>query len=91
MVKLILIDRDFSSKKATLQNAREKDKSIKMSDIDDFFKKNVEMKKQLKGYNSFIAPEAYYEYQIDLMFFSDLKNKSLKLEWLVLIFLLNMP
>ena len=49
-----------------------------MSDIDEFFKKNIRQKKQLKGYNSFVAPEANYEYQIDLMFFSDLLNQKFK-------------
>ena len=49
-----------------------------MSDIDEFFKKNIRQKKQLKGYNSFVAPEANYEYQIDLMFFSDLENQKFK-------------
>ena len=50
-----------------------------MTDIDDFFiLKNIRQKKQLRGYNSFVAPEANYEYQIDLMFFSDLKNQNFK-------------
>jgi hypothetical protein len=40
-----------------------------MTDVDEFFKKNMKQKKQLRGYNSFVAPEANYEYQIDLMFF----------------------
>ena len=43
-----------------------------------FFDKYVEQKKNLKGYNSFVAPEANYEYQIDLMFFSDLENQKFK-------------
>ena len=49
-----------------------------MSDIDDFFKKSIRRKKQLKGYNSFVAPEANYEYQIDLMFLCGLGNKKFK-------------
>ena len=43
-----------------------------------FFEKNIRQKKQLKGYNSFVAPEANYEYQIDLMFFSDLVSQTYK-------------
>ena len=58
----------FGSKIVTLRDAKEKYKTIKMSDIDELFKKNVELKKQLRGYNSVVAPEAHYEYQIDLMF-----------------------
>ena len=68
----------FGSKKITFEDTRKIDKSIKMTDIDEFFKKNIKQQKQLKGYNSFVAPEANYEYQIDLMFFSDLKNQNFK-------------
>ena len=35
---------------------------------------NIERETQLKGYNSYIADEPYEEYQIDLLFFSDLKD-----------------
>ena len=80
IIDKIYFDRGgFSSKKVTLQDAREKDKSIKMSDINEFFNKNVEQKKQQKGYNSFVAPYAYFEYQIDLMFFADLKNQKFEI------------
>jgi len=68
----------FGSKKITFEDARKIDKSIKMTDVDEFFKKNIKQKKQLRGYNSFVAPEANYEYQIDLMFFSDLENQNFK-------------
>ena len=79
IIKKIYYDKSgFSSKKITLEDAKKVDKSIKMKDIDDFFDKHVERKKNLRGYNSFVAPEANYEYQIDLMFFSDLKNQRLK-------------
>jgi len=43
-----------------------------------WFRENVEAKKQLKGYNSFIAPRAYYEFQIDLFFINDLENQKYK-------------
>ena len=79
IISKIYFDRSgFGSKKVTLDDSRKIDKSIKMSDIDEFFKKNIKQTKQLKGYNSFVAPEANYEYQIDLMFFSDLKNQNFK-------------
>ena len=67
----------FGSKKVTLEDARKKDKSINAQDVEEFFKKNVEEKKQLRGYNSFVAPRPYYEYQIDLMFFNDLENQNM--------------
>ena len=39
----------FGSKKVTLQDARKVNKNITMDDIDNFFKKNVEQKKQLRN------------------------------------------
>ena len=59
-----------------------------MSDITDLLKKNVEQKKQPKGYNSFIAAETFYEFQIDLLI---QQIRNLRLEWFVLIFLVSMP
>ena len=46
----------YGSKKASLDDARQRDKTIAMADVNAFFEKNVEPKKQLKGYNSFVAP-----------------------------------
>jgi hypothetical protein len=74
----------FGSKKATLDDARQKDKTITMADINEFFRKNVEQKKQLRGYNSFVAPEHGYEYQVDLFFLgkkrdADLENQKFKI------------
>ena len=62
----------FGSEKMSFQDVGKIDRTIKMTDIDAFFEKSVEHKKQLKGYTSFVVPGAYYEYKIDLMFLSDL-------------------
>ena len=79
IISKVYFDRSgFGSKKNTLEDAKKSDKSVTMADVDEFFKNNVAEKKQLKGYNSFVAPHAYYEYQIDLMFFSDLENQNMK-------------
>ena len=65
----IYFDRSgYGSKATTLKDAREKDKTIKMSDVETFFKNNVEMKAKPRGHNSFIAPHNHYTYQIDLFF-----------------------
>ena len=56
--------------------ARKKDKSITMNDINDFFKKNVEQKRRPVGTNSFIA----YEYQVDFFFSMTWRTKSLRWE-----------
>ena len=40
----IYFDRSgYGSKKATLDDARKKDKTITMDDVNDFFRKNVEI------------------------------------------------
>lgn len=58
----------FGSIKNTLDDARKIDKSININDVKLFFNNNVEKKDNLKGMNSFIAPHANYEYQMDLFF-----------------------
>ena len=79
IINAIYFDRSgFGSKKQTLKDAREKDKSITMADIDNFFKENVEQKKQIRGRNTFIAPEPFYEFQMDLFFINDLENQKFR-------------
>ena len=60
----------FGSKAITLKDARAKDKTITMQDVEDFFKKNVEIKRKQRGQNSFIAPHNNYSYQLDVVFIS---------------------
>ena len=79
IISKIYYDRaGFGSKQNTLKDAREKDKSITKEDVEEFFKKNVEVKRKPRGYNSFTAPHNNYSYQIDLFFISkkDLKVKQ---------------
>ena len=73
----------FGSMKTTLDDARKVDKSITMNDVKKWFDKNVERKTNLKGYNSFIASEPRQEYQMDLMFFTDLKDPDYGLALLI--------
>ena len=58
----------FGSKATTLKDAREKDKTITMKDVEEYFRKNVEIKRKQKGMNSFVAPDNNHTYQIDLFF-----------------------
>ena len=60
----------FGSRKTTLEDSRKKDSSIKMEDVEGFFKENVEAKRPQRGYNSFVAPYNRHTYQKDLTFFS---------------------
>ena len=79
IINAVYFDRSgFGSKKQTLKDAREKDKSITMADIDNFFKENVEQKKQIRGKNTFIAPKPFYEFQMDLFFINDLENQKFR-------------
>ena len=65
----IYFDRSgYGSKVVTLKDAREKDKSITKEDVEEFLRKNVEVKKKPRGYNSFVAPHNSHTYQIDLFF-----------------------
>lgn len=66
----------FGSKKETFDDVKKIDKTVKYSDIVDFFEKHVEQKKNLRGMNSFITSHPYQEFQMDLMFLSDLKDKE---------------
>ena len=44
----------------------------------------MEKKTQLKGYNSFVAPYPYYEFQFDLFFINDLENQKIRVGTLMI-------
>jgi hypothetical protein len=68
----------FGSHHNTLKDARKLDPTITLQDIVKWKNDNTERKTQLKGYNSFIAKEAYDEYQIDLFFMNDPPDQDYK-------------
>ena len=68
----------FGSIQTTLKDAKAKDKTININDVKAWFKRNVERKTNLKGYNSFVANEPFEEFQVDPCFFGDLKDKEFK-------------
>ena len=72
----------FGSRALTLEEARQKDKSITMNDISDFFP-NVEEERKPRGENSFVAPHAYYQYQADFFFIKDLDNQKTRVGFLM--------
>ena len=70
VVNDIYFDRSgIGSRAATLQDAKKKDASITKEDVEEFFRKNVEEKRKPRGENSFVAPHAHFEYQVDLFFY----------------------
>ena len=79
IISEIYFDRSgYGSRATTLKDAKAKDKSITREDVEQFFRKNVEIKKKPRGMNSFVAPYNNHTYQIDLFFISkdDLEAKQ---------------
>ena len=64
----ILIEAGYGSRKTTLEDAKKKEPTIKKEDVEQFFRKNVEIKAKPRGHNSFVAPHNNHTYQIDLFF-----------------------
>ena len=56
----------FKSASALYNKAKEKDDMITRADVKEWKDENVPRTKPLKGYNSYVAPEARHEFQIDL-------------------------
>jgi len=59
----------------TFKDAKHIDNTLTYNDVKDWFDKNIENKRQIRGMNSFIANHSFQEFQIDILFFSDLKDK----------------
>ena len=74
----------YGSKSRTLQESREKDKSITKAYIDDFFNKHIEIKTKPRGQNSYIPPKAFHEFQADLFFIKDLDNQKTETGMLII-------
>ena len=77
IIKSTYYDRGgFGSKGRTLEEAREKDKSITMGDINRRFRANLEQKRKHVGQNSLIAPHSAYEYKMDLFLIKDMPEQN---------------
>ena len=66
----------FNSIKTTFDDARKTDKSITIDDVKKWISENTEKKTKIKGYNSFVPPKPYYEFQFDLFLIKDLENQN---------------
>ena len=65
IISNIYLDRaGFGSRAQTLKDSREKDASITKEDVEEFFKKNVEEKRKMRGQNSYIPPRAFHEFHL---------------------------
>ncbi len=66
----------YGSVKNTYTDARMKDRRITLKYVQNWFSETLEATKQPGGTNSFVAQEAYYEYQVDLFFINDLEDQK---------------
>ena len=66
----------FGSINTTYKDAKKKNNSITLDDVKEIFRTRVEKKNKAYGFNSFVAPRPYYEYQADLFFITDLDNQE---------------
>ena len=72
----------YGSRKTTLEDAKKKEPTIKKEDVEQFFRKHVEIKAKPRGMHSFVAPNNKHTYQIDLFFmgYSDFEKEQQKSE-----------
>jgi glycerol-3-phosphate cytidylyltransferase-like family protein len=59
-------DDGYGSQAVTLKDAKQKDPTITKDDVKQWFDENVDRLKHMKGRNSYVAPAANYEFQVDL-------------------------
>ena len=64
----------YGSINETLKDAKKYDSTITYEEVKKWKDKHTERKTNLRGQNSFIAHHPADEYQMDLMFFTDLKD-----------------
>ena len=65
---MIYFDRSgFGSMKSPYQDAKAKDTTITVDDVNKFVDEHVEQKKQQRRYTSFIAPKLKCDYQVDFL------------------------
>ena len=79
IISNIYYDRSgFGSRAQTLKHSREKDATVTREDVEEFFKRNIEEKRKMRGENSFIPKKAMWEFQFDLFFVNDIPDQKFK-------------
>ena len=76
MEKIYTDPAGFGSVADTLKAVRKIDRSITIQEVKDWIEQNTQRKTSLTGYNSYIPPRPHHEYQVDLLFMSDLKGEG---------------
>ena len=59
-----------------LKRARLNDRTIKIADVRKWRRENYNLEKRPRKFNSWVANKAYEEFQADLFFFDDLKQRD---------------
>ena len=75
--KLYYDQAGFSSIKNLYKEAKQIDKSISLAFVKEWHNNNVGKSRYYGGKNSFVAPSATYEYQVDLFVISDFKKSNI--------------
>jgi hypothetical protein len=57
---------EFGSAKETLADARKKDPTITLKDVQAWREKFIPRKAPLRGFNSYVAPGPKHQFQVDL-------------------------
>ena len=73
--KLYYNELGYQSINNLYKEAKKEDNTMTLNYVRDWYQHFKTIKTQLKGQNSCIAPEPYYEYQIDLFFNRSTKAK----------------
>ena len=77
LIKKIYYDpAGFGSVQETYKDVKKLDSSITVKDVRDWFERNVERKKQLRGFNSYISKGPRDEYEVDLFDMRYLEDMS---------------
>ena len=66
----------FGSMAKTLKDAKKYNNEVTLEDVKNWFAKHIGTKRQLRGYNSFVAQKSYQYYQTDIFFFEDLSKET---------------
>ena len=68
----------YLSIRETYHDAKQKDSTITLNNVQTWFANNVERQNNLRRYNTFVARSADYEIAVDLFFISDRYLKDQK-------------
>ena len=68
----------YGSVQETYKDAKKEDSTITVANVKDWFERNVERKKQLRGFNSYISKGPRDEYEVDLFDVNYLGQKEFR-------------